>query len=425
MELPTLAGIRRIVMDSLRHDPGLKTFSLLAAVVIWAAVRMQTDPIAERRFNLHVNATSPQDGMQVVRIDPPELAVTLRGRKSVLNDTAPAPARLEADISQATVGSQAVSVNVKLRSGVQLVELAHRRVQVEIDTVITEARAVQAQLRGRPADGFAARGWQVQPNEVKVSGPASSVKRVEGVFAVVDISGTGAPMKREVAAQARDQNGLPVEDVGVHPARVAVSVDIELVNTKTVPIRPVIGTPPAGWRLGRVEVSPTSVTLSGSGQALAALDSASTARIDVSDLRGTSAYSVPLDLPSGVQAVGAASARVTVTLVRLSSDRATDGPSADTGDAGAEAGTRGPQAVGGDGASGSGQGSIERKPDTSEDGRSDGTSADPQSGSGDADPDGGAPATDPERPADATGPHGGSPRTSPPGGSPAGRAGGR
>lgn len=417
MELPTFAALRRMLAASLRQDVGLKTFSLLAAVVIWAAVRMQTDPITERRFSLHVHTTTAQEGMQVVRIDPPELAVTLRGRKSLLTDSAPEPARLEADISQATVGSQMVTVQVKrLRPGVQLVEMVHHRVQIEIDTVITEARAVQAQLRGRPADGFAAKGWQVQPNEVKITGPASSVKRVEGVFAVVDVSAAGAAVRRDVAAQARDANNFPVTDVVIEPARVSVTVSVEMVNTKTVPIRPVIGTPSAGWRLDTVTVLPTSVTLSGSGQALAAIDSVNTARIDISELRGTSAYSVPLDVPSGAQAVGAASARVTVAVVRLGAGRGAGGAAAGEDGGGAPAGAGGLQTdERGDTVSGE-HGGIERKPDGADDDTPEATPTDPQPGAGGAGTGGGSSATDPEKPADG-GAGGGAPRTSPPGGS--------
>lgn len=405
-----------MLAESLRHDLGLKTFSLLAAVVIWAAVRMQTDPIAERRFSLHVHTTPAQEGMQVVKIDPPELAVTLRGRKSVLTDSAPEPARLEADISQAVVGSQMVSVEVtRLRPGVQLVEMAHRRVQVEIDTVITEARAVQAQLRGRPADGFAAKGWQVQPNEVKVTGPASSVKRVEGVFAVVDVSAAGAAVKRDVVAQARDANNFPVSDVVVEPARVTVTVSVEMVNTKTVPIRPVIGPAPSGWRLDTVTVLPTSITLSGSGEALAAIDSVNTSRIDISELRGTSAYSVPLDVPSGVQAVGAASARVSVTLARLGAGRGTGGAATGGSEEDPAEGAGGLQTDDQSDAGSGGQGGIERKPDGQED-EADVTPPDPQPGAGGTGSGGGTPATDPENPPDG-GTGGESPRTSPPGGS--------
>ncbi len=412
-----------MLSESLRHDLGLKSFSLLAAVVIWAAVRMQTDPITERRFSLPVHTSPAPEGMQVVKIDPPELALTLRGRNSMLADDAIDPARLEAEISLAKVGSQTVSVAVKrLRPGITLVNLSRHRVQVEIDTVITEARAVQAQLRGRPAEGFAARGWQVQPNEVKVTGPASSVKRVASVVAVVDVSESGAPLKRDVVAQARDENNFPVDSVEIEPAKVTVNVDIQWVNTKTVPINPVIGTPPSGWRLASVSVSPTSVTLSGSGQALAAVDAVNTSRVDVADLRGTSAYSVPLDLPPGVQTVGAASARVTVALVRVGAARPAEDAETGAAQDNAAPATRQPERT--DRSPDEDQGSIQRKPASPETGTIERSPSEPQPGSGVGGADG-APATDPEKPADGAGgspPRTGPPRTSPPGGAPAERS---
>jgi YbbR domain-containing protein len=419
VNLPSLAGRKISIPASLRHNLGLKILSLLAAVVIWTAVRMQTDPVVERQLSMRVHTTTAPKGMQVLSIEPPQLDITLRGRESLLDTDLPQPARIVADISRAQVGSQSVPVSVTpLRSGIELVQdISGKRVQVEIDTVVTEARAVQAQLRGRPAEGFAAKGWQVQPNEVKITGPAARVKSVAEVLAVIDISEASATVKRDVVAQPRDENNFPVSGVEIEPAKATVNVSVEMVNTKTVPISPVIGTPPAGWMLSAVNVSPISVTIAGSGPALKSIDTVNTARVDVSDLRGTSAYSVPLDLPSGVRALGAASARVSVTLKPMRSSRPTSTSSNSADDDEGANGASGFQ-TDDPGDESDGHGGIERRPDGTD---GDGTPDTPAPS--EADPDGpagdnGSPATDPEQPAgggDNPGPPS-RPRTTPPGG---------
>ncbi len=311
----------------IRHNLTLKILSLIGAIVIWGAVRTQTNPIIEQRTKFRVFTSAPPSGMQVLKVAPPEVYVTLRGRRLAFQQSTLDYVRLVADVSETKVGTQSVPVKVQaLRGGLEVVGMERQRVQVELDTVATVKRAVQAQTRGRPADGFAAKGWQVQPNEVRVSGAASNVHRVASVVAFVDISGSSATVKRQVQAQARDENNLLVENVEIEPEKVTATIPIERVNTKTVPIRPNIVRVPAGWVLVAVHPSPTTVTLGGSGAALAAIQAIDTAPVNISDQQqGTSAYSVPLQIPAGVSVIGAGSARVTVTIRRVRRPRAASG----------------------------------------------------------------------------------------------------
>jgi len=312
----------------IRHNLALKILSLIGAIVIWGAVRTHTNPIVEHGRTFRVFTSAPPSGMQVLTVEPSEIYVTVRGRRLVFERSTLDYVRLVADVSETKVGSQGVPVYVQvLRGGLEVVSMERQRVQVELDTVATVKRAVQAQTRGKPADGFAAKGWQVQPNEVTVSGAASNVHRVASVVAFVDISGSSATVKRQVQAQARDENNSLVENVSIEPEKVSATIPIERVNTKTVPIRPNIVRVPAGWVLVAVHASPTTVTLGGSGAALAAIQAIDTAPVNISDQQqGTSAYSVPLQVPAGVSVIGAGSARVTVTIRRARRSGATTGP---------------------------------------------------------------------------------------------------
>ncbi|GEM_PF-5841365 len=332
-------------MTILRHNLSLKILSLMGAIVIWGAVRTQTNPIIEQRAKFHVFTSAPPAGMQVLRVEPSEVYVTLRGRRLAFQRGTLEYVRLVADVSDTKVGTQGVPVNVQVvRGGLEVIEMERQRVQVELDTIATVTRAVQAQTRGRPAEGFAAKGWQVQPNEVTVSGAASNVHRVASVVAFVDISGSNATVKRQVQAQARDENNVPVGNVKIEPEKVSATIPIERVNTKTVPIRPNVVGVPAGWVLAAVHVSPTTVTLGGSGNALAAVQAVDTAPVNIGDQQqGTSAYSIPLQVPGGVSVIGAGSARVTVTIRKARSSREVG----DSAGGGTGSGTSG-DAAGGD-----------------------------------------------------------------------------
>lgn len=296
-----------------RHNLSLKIVSIIAAIVIWAAVRMQTDPIVEQRMAISVSPIRVPEGMAVIRVTPPEISLTVRGRSSVLSRDLESMIRLTVDLSAGEIGVRSMPVGVGYKpQGLEIVRWDRKMVQVELDSVITEKRAVQANTRGRTAEGFVARGWQVQPNEVTVTGPGADVRRVVEVVAVIDISEKSSTIKRQIEPQARDENNVQVENVRIEPSKVTVTIPIESVDTRTVPIKPVIGPVPQGYELVSVTRSPNTVTISGRPEQLARVQALDTARVDISDLRDESAYSVQLDVPQGISVIGASSVRVTV-----------------------------------------------------------------------------------------------------------------
>ena len=318
--------------EIIRHNLALKILSIIGALVIWAAVRMQIDPIQERQLAVRVMASPAPEGMTVMRIEPEDIEVTMRGRRSVFEQHGPDYVKLYADVSQAKVGVQSVPLKAQqLRGGLELLSLSRQRAIAELDTLITRSRPVQAHTRGRAAAGFAARALQVEENEVKVSGAASNVHRVAKVAAVVDISGLNSKLTRAIPVQARDENDLLVENVTINPPKVIVTVPIVRVDTKTVPIRPQIRNVPAGWQISDVQSEPATVTLTAaSGEALTNVRSLGTDIVDVSGLRGKRSYTVALQVPVGISVVGAASAQVTVTLGRLEVPQARPARSSDS-----------------------------------------------------------------------------------------------
>ncbi len=320
----------------IRNNLALKITSLIAAIAIWTAVRAQTDPVIEQRTKVEVATVSVASDMQVLSVTPTDVYVTLRGRRSIFHRMDTEDIIVVADLNGSEVGTHSVPLAVQyLRPGLQLVSVERQRVQVELDTTLTENRPVLAQSRGRCADGFAAKGWQVQPNEVQISGAASDVHRVDRLVAVVDLAGASATIKRQVVPQPRDEANMMVENIRIEPATVTVTIPVERVETRTIPVRPNIGPVPRGWEVVEVRREPTTVTITGEGEVLAGITAIDTARVDISDLRGTNAYSVPLQVPSGVTVLGPGSARVAVTLRRVEarSSRGEEAPASNSGDA--------------------------------------------------------------------------------------------
>ena len=299
--------------ERLRNNLGLKLLSLGVAVIVWAFVQNEMDPISTRRVTVPIEAINVPDELAVVSIDPQRLTVTLTGRESAFDRLSDENFQFSADMSGRQAGPQTVLLAPRnLPPGIEVRRMSRTAARIELDLVISASRPVQVESRGRPADGFAARNWTVNPNEVTIKGPGSVVQRVLRVVAVVDISGYSETYESTVKLEARDQANLKVTDVAIEPALCKVTIPIQGVETKTIPVVPVLGSPAEGYAVASVSVYPAAVTVSGSRAALGAITSVQTTVVDISSLRGENSYSTSLRVPEGITVLGSSAVRVTV-----------------------------------------------------------------------------------------------------------------
>jgi YbbR domain-containing protein len=313
--------MRKLLLDNL----GLKILSAVIAVALWVYVLDHENPLVTRRVTLSVLAVGVPQGLQVMEITPDRVEVLLRGRQSVLDDAHMELARVAANLAGNDFGEHDVSVAVVgTPAGVTVESIAEPMVRVKLDTVVAKERPVIVETRGVPAEGFENGEPTVKPTVVDVRGPAAWMQRVARVVAVVDISDQSSAVQASVSVEARDQGNVRVNGLTLTPAQVEVSVPIRQVATRAVSVRPSLGTPASGYMVAKVSVEPAAVTVAGklSGSVI------DTQKIDISELRGTESFSVPLQVPEGVTVIGTSSARVTVTVAPLPEEGTSAGSAA-------------------------------------------------------------------------------------------------
>jgi YbbR domain-containing protein len=184
--------------------------------------------------------------------------------------------------------------------------------RAELDKIIERQRPVQEIIRGEPARGFVIEEVAVDPGEVTVRGATSVVREVARAVAMVDVSGINQSAPFEVEVEARDNRNVAVSGVTFEPATATVSVEVRQLNVKYVPVRPVLGNPPPGYRVAAVSTEPEIVTITSEDE-LGEARAVPTLPVDISGLRGTKQYSVSLNVPPDVRVEGPASVEVTVT----------------------------------------------------------------------------------------------------------------
>jgi YbbR domain-containing protein len=233
--------------------------------------------------------------------------------------------RINADAFRATVdlaGVEATGGGVTLAVTVdavdpriQVLDFEPRAIVLTLDHVGSATVPVKAVLGPIPSSLDIGEPV-VDATSATVTGPQSVIAKVAEVQATVVVDASGIDVNQLVTLVPVDTNGNKLDLVDVEPAQARVKVPVFTDRrSKTLPVTPnVIGTPAAGFEIASVTVDPSVVSVLGDANDLAGLDRADTQPISVSGASSQVTQSVPLALPDGVQALGAGTVKVTVTL---------------------------------------------------------------------------------------------------------------
>jgi len=126
-------------------------------------------------------------------------------------------------------GENIISVrpeSVRVPRGIQVVDVAPRRIRVVVDAVGEREVEVSPRVEGRPAAGFVVRHLTAEPARIALVGPKSELRRLSQVATQpVVLDGQRAPFSSQVgleplARQVRPQREQPIRiDVDIAPGR--------------------------------------------------------------------------------------------------------------------------------------------------------------------------------------------------------------
>ncbi|MCB0182200.1 MAG: diadenylate cyclase CdaA, partial [Anaerolineae bacterium] len=188
-------------------------------------------------------------------------------------------------------------------------------VDLELAPIITRSLPINVNLdqQGFPA-AYQVSGPAVTfPMTATVNGPEPLVDQINQVQARVSLDGVTSSVRERYALEAVDSEGQPIPEIKLDPTEVQVNVPIrQRVDARTVSVRAIPnGTPPAGYWLSDLSVTPASVTLQGDSSQLDQVGSyVDTLPVDISQAAGDLKSQVPLDLPAGVQAIDSEGRRI-------------------------------------------------------------------------------------------------------------------
>ena len=292
------------------HNSGTKFLSLALAVLFWFFVMDQVDPEITRVFeNIPVQLTNTQEldqnNLKIMNQTDFFVNVEVTGRRNNVLGLNSKSIYLWADMRSVRSGLNNVFINSTINSeSVNIKTLLPTEIVLTVDRVVSLPKPVKIILSDDFQESLFQESLEVNPVEIKVTGPESLVNAVSYLGGTISVNSITSDHEREVSLVPYSFDGEVVN--GVSLERSYAKLNLSVGKTKLVPIvADVQGEAMSGYRIVSVKTIPEIITLSGEIGIVDKLESINT---DVIQLNGDEATSFIVEknllLPEGVKMVG-------------------------------------------------------------------------------------------------------------------------
>ena len=283
----------KLIWKRVRRHPFLKLTAVLIAILFWMIV-IASDPTLERQKEM--TATVSVTGADTLRTrgyvvtddltsSPITVNITAKVTQGNYDRATAASFSPRLDLSQITSdGQQEVSFSAGYSTYGEIQSFEPKSMTVNVERYITRSRVpVVVRVTGEMPQGLWRSATSCDPNLVSVSGPASLVEQVRRAVVELPLEGLSADMEdcqvtSPVTLETAD--GQTISSPLIRITFESVTVDSASIECSVLPTRSVAvdaasaitGTPAHGYEVGEIRVSPETVTVADSAEALKNLE---------------------------------------------------------------------------------------------------------------------------------------------------------
>lgn len=187
---------------------GLKFLSTLVAILLWLIVA--GDRVVERVMRAPVEFQNLPAGLELVGNPPDTVEVRLRGSSGALSRIGAGDMSAVIDLATARPGRRLFHITqsqVNVPSGIDIVQVGPSTLMMEFEPSAIRRVAVEPAIDGHPAAGFEITSITSEPDSVEVSGPESSLKRLQAAITEpVSVQDQTRPVKEVVTIGVPDSS---------------------------------------------------------------------------------------------------------------------------------------------------------------------------------------------------------------------------
>lgn len=266
--------------------PVLGVVSLVIAFFVWLIVMNVSDPVRTKTFaSIPVSVSNASyveskglsykiaDGFQ-------NISVTVKSNTSIIERLSTSSIVANADLTQIIdFNSDPVMVPVTVQiPGVSTDSITAnpRNIEISLEDMVSQDFVINTTAGDTsPANGYEIGSISATPEKLTLRGPKSLIERIDKVVAQVDVTGLKTDATLGTTIRVFDKNGDVLSDsrmnyltpnIGFDDIRVRVTLDEVLADVPIVAQS--YGTPAEGYTVGDISVTPSTIQLVGSEDAL-------------------------------------------------------------------------------------------------------------------------------------------------------------
>lgn len=265
----------------------LRLLSIVLAIVLWSFVISQDNATRYIDVNnievevmgqpaLQARGLAIQEDVSSMLAD--AVNVRLEGAKSDVLALDRGAVRAVVDLSTITSeGTHTLSVSIEGIDNLSVKRIsAGSGVTVTAEQLYTREVPVVAVAKNEPADGFILLGGITpDPAVITVSGTRSDVEKIKAAYVEVDLAGVDDSINAQYEFALTDGDYLPVETGKVELSDTSVILRASIYAVKTVSVQwraSLLGNVADGYSITNVALTPSTITIAGLPQAVAAID---------------------------------------------------------------------------------------------------------------------------------------------------------
>ena len=261
----------------------LKILALLFSVILWLIVVNIDDPVKTVQFSgvevqiLNAEELEEQGKVYEILDNTGEITVTVKGRRSIVEDIAKENITAVADMKDLTT-MDTLSIEVtsnKYGNELDDIKSDKENVRLNIEDLKKVQKVIEVKVTGEPEDGYILGALTTTMNQIYLEGPESLINKISYAQAQINVDGVKANVSSSVPIKLYDALGKEISDERITMNMNTVSVNQEILMTKEVPVEYRIGGKPAeGYALtGVVETDVETVLIAGRKTVLDEVDS--------------------------------------------------------------------------------------------------------------------------------------------------------
>jgi YbbR domain-containing protein len=295
---------------TLKRNRLLKLFSILLAIALWFTV--SGEERTETTINMSLDLVNLHKNLMATNEVPPAIQVRVVGPRSTVNNLSQARLTQTLDLNGYKSGRHTFSLgpnSLSLPRGVQVVRIQPNPITLTLATTITRTLPIKPVLENNPAEGYELVSVNTRPAQVTVKGPSTELAELQFISTLpIDLS-----FLKEHTVIATDLDFKNLHLALKDPVPILAEIQIgPKTLTRTFSGIPILSDSPAA------KISPAQVTLTLKGPWPLVHDlkpEALKPRVDTGNLTpGRHRRTVSVDLPNGVSLERSRPDTVTVTL---------------------------------------------------------------------------------------------------------------